>query len=260
MKLESLEAEFAIHHDDLLVNDESVKVLPSLSDREAMINHILADDRRKIDVLRIELKNNGHIEKVVRMRHKELDNTMSAIRLQRSLLRDQLRTGSFYGDESPEARDEIDDLAGVDIDSMLNEAEAEIDSEAIGLVEGIDDEELNSALDVLVETTATSTGEEESEEEESEEEDSEEDDFGFGDLDEEDTSSTSVEDVLQAELDAVVEEGGVDDTPPPQPITTKKSKKMGETLKVEPPLKEGDVDDEMEDFLDQDFDSLLDQL
>ena len=46
----------------------------------------------------------GFVEKAVRHRHKELDNTMSCIRMQKSLIDTELRTGSYYGDETDTAR------------------------------------------------------------------------------------------------------------------------------------------------------------
>ena len=209
IELEGLEAEFAIKSDELLTGDDRVKPLPSLADRQAMINNILLAERRAISVLKLELQSNSHVEKVVRLRMKELDNTMSALRLQRSLLKDQLRTGSYYGDESNEARneDEVDGLSGDDLDSLL----AEQDEGMLAVVTDI---------------------EEESDEEESDEE--------------------GVD--LQAAVDALVEEGGVDGPPLEPPIAKEEPKKVSAP----------DPDPDIEAFLGQDFeedyDSFLDDV
>lgn len=104
MQLDALEAAFAVSADDLLANDRRVSTLPAIQDRQSMINVLLSKERREIQTCKREIKNLGHVERAVRHRHKELDGTMSAIRLQRSLIESELRTGAFYGDESDESR------------------------------------------------------------------------------------------------------------------------------------------------------------
>jgi len=104
LRLEAAETDFQVQSDELLADDQRVSTLPAIDDRVAMINVLLKDDRREIRSLKREIKNLGHIEKAVRLRHKELDNTMSAIRLQRSIIETELRTGAVYGDESPTSR------------------------------------------------------------------------------------------------------------------------------------------------------------
>ncbi len=121
MDLASLEADFEVQSDELLANDRRVSGLPNIDDRKAMINVLLSSDRRAIQALKREIKNLGHVEKAIRLRHKELEGTMSAIRLQRSLVETELHTGSFYGDEGEAIRgwgrkgaqprpDELDDI------------------------------------------------------------------------------------------------------------------------------------------------------
>ena len=234
IELEGLEAEFAIKSDELLTGDDRVKPLPSLADRQAMINNILLAERRAISVLKLELQSNSHVEKVVRLRMKELDNTMSALRLQRSLLKDQLRTGSYYGDESNEARneDEVDGLSGDDLDSLL----AEQDEGMLAVVTDIEEE----------------SDEEESDEEESDEEESDEEESDEEESDEEESDEEGVD--LQAAVDALVEEGGVDGPPLEPPIAKEEPKKVSAP----------DPDPDIEAFLGQDFeedyDSFLDDV
>lgn len=104
MALEALESAFQVASDELMSNDRRVSGLPSIQDRLAMVNVLLGAERREITTRKRVLKNLGHVERVIRHRHKELENTMSAIRLQRSLLETEIRTGSFYGDESEQSR------------------------------------------------------------------------------------------------------------------------------------------------------------
>jgi hypothetical protein len=269
MKLEAKEAEYQIKADELLTQDPRVKVLPSLTDRQAMISNILLTDKREIVSLRLELQGSGHVEKVVRLRHKELDNTMSAIRLQRSLLKDQLRTGSFYGDESPEGRgvDELGQMSGEELDAYLSAVDKEeVDDTTEDLVTDVEGEEEpvegeEEPAEVVIETAEEESEVEDPEEPAEEESPAEEDDEldAFGDLDDEDGDVS-----LQDEVDALVEEGGTDATPPAEPPKKRrgKGKKEGSVLKVEakPPISEKDVDTDMDDFLDGDFEDDLDSI
>lgn len=104
MDLEALEAAFQISSDDHMANNRQVSTLPAIQDRVSMVNVLLASERRAIVAKKRILKNLSHVEKVIRHRHKELENTMSAIRLQRSLFETEIRTGSSYGDESDQSR------------------------------------------------------------------------------------------------------------------------------------------------------------
>lgn len=104
LELEALEAAFEVSSDELLASDTRVTRLPSIDDRKAMINIILSDERKEIQKVKRSIKNLSHVEKAVRHRHKELESTMAAIRLQRSLLASEIRTGSFYGDETDTSR------------------------------------------------------------------------------------------------------------------------------------------------------------
>lgn len=143
---DALQAAFDVEADRLLAEDGRVKRQPSIDDRKAMINLILTDERREIEQVGRELRSLGHVEKAVRHRQKELESTMSQIRLQRSLIAAEIRTGSFYGDESDKSRgdawapkkaapdpDDIDELDEDELSSLLAQAEAQ-------LTNGSDDE------------------------------------------------------------------------------------------------------------------------
>lgn len=102
--LSEKEASFQISADALLADDQRVTRLPNINDRQAMINMLLRDDRVKILELRRHILDLGFVDKAIRHRHKELENTMSAIRMQKSLIEAELRTGAYYGDETDTSR------------------------------------------------------------------------------------------------------------------------------------------------------------
>jgi hypothetical protein len=142
-ELDAKQAAFDVEADRLLSEDKRVARQPNIDDRKAMINLILGDERREIDGLKRELRSLGHVEKAIRHRQKELDNTMSAIRLQRSLIQAELRTGSFYGDETETSRGDAwgkkkaadepdfdDELGDDELSQLLAEAERQLTTEA----------------------------------------------------------------------------------------------------------------------------------
>lgn len=228
--LEAKESSFAIASDELLAGDPRVKTLPSIADRNAMINTIQSTERKVIDALRMDIRNLGHIEKVIRLRHKELDNTMSALRLQRSLLKDQIRSGAFYGDESEVGRgDPFARMNGDELDRLLDESSTSDESSA----EPTEDDYL---LDI--------DGEESSGDESTAEED------------------TSLED----DLDDLIDLGGSDDTPPNEPPPKREPKEGALLVPSKPPgLTEKDADPDMLEFVesplsDDDLDDLLEDV
>jgi len=105
-QLEAKEVDFQISSDELLANDQRVTHLPAVQDRQAMINVILRDRRKEVLELRKQVNDIGYVERAVRHRHRELESTMSAVRLQRSLIQTELRTGSYFGDEGETSRGE----------------------------------------------------------------------------------------------------------------------------------------------------------
>jgi hypothetical protein len=112
---------YAIESNDILDGDARVQKLPSIDDRKAAISVLLRERASRIAGLRRQIQDLDYVEKAVKHRHRELKDTMSEIKLQRSLLRDELDTGSFYGDERVNntglASD--DDLNAEDIEKML---------------------------------------------------------------------------------------------------------------------------------------------
>ncbi len=130
--LQARQAAYQVSFDDLLANNESIRRLPNIEDRRATANVMLREDRQAINSFEAELKDLESVEKVVRHRHKELSDTMGAIKAQRSLIRDELDTKSFYGDER---------LAGAP------------SGKASPLGDDLDEEELSKLLDSTGEET-----------------------------------------------------------------------------------------------------------
>ncbi len=89
----------AIESNELLTNDDRVRRLPSIDDRKAAINVLLRDRVAAIAALKRQIQDLDYVEKAVKHRHRELKDTMAEIKLQRALLRDELDTNAFYGDE-----------------------------------------------------------------------------------------------------------------------------------------------------------------
>lgn len=128
-ELHGQETAYEISSADLLASDNRVIRLPSVDDRKAMINLLLKEERKKILALKGQLKDLGFVEKAVQMVHKELDNTMSAIRMQKSLIDTELRTGSYYGDETDTARGAkafaANDIDEAELASLLSDVMSE---------------------------------------------------------------------------------------------------------------------------------------
>lgn len=103
-QLDAQKAAYEVSSDELLASDNRVTRLPNIEDRRAMINLLLKEERVKISELERQIKDLGFVEKAIRHRHKELENTMSAIRMQKSVVDSEMRTGAYYGDESGTSR------------------------------------------------------------------------------------------------------------------------------------------------------------
>lgn len=98
------EAAYELSSDTLLAEDERVIRLPNIEDRRAMISTILRDEKTIILNLKRDIRELGFVEKVIKHRHKELDNTVAALRVQKSLMDTEVRAGAFYGDETETSR------------------------------------------------------------------------------------------------------------------------------------------------------------
>ena len=123
-ELTAQEAAYAIESADLLVSDARVRAGVSIEDRKATISVLLRDRSRTINELKAELQNLDYVDKAVRHRHRELKDTMAEIRTQRSLIRDEIDTKSFYGDESTQVRGKGDpskgSVLGIDVDELAD--------------------------------------------------------------------------------------------------------------------------------------------
>jgi hypothetical protein len=100
----AVESVFKMESDRLLAEDDRVRRLPNIADREATVNLILRERRTEIQDLEGLLLDLSYVEKAVKHRYNELKSTMSDIRAQRALIRDAIDTGSFYGDETETSR------------------------------------------------------------------------------------------------------------------------------------------------------------
>jgi len=127
LSLQAEEAAYGVESADLLANDQRIRTLPNIEDRKATIQVLLRDRSRRINELKGEILNLDFVDKVTRHRHHELRDTMAEIKAQRSLIRDEIDTKSFYGDETPDKRGTGD--------------------RGKGSVLGIDEEELTSLFD-----------------------------------------------------------------------------------------------------------------
>jgi hypothetical protein len=121
-ELRKLESAYEMDFDRLLSTDEAVKRLANIDDRKATVNHVLREDRKKIETLRANLKALEAVMRVVTHRNRELHATMNAIKDQRRLMQTEIDTGSFYGDERTRSGGSPTGPVGV-IDLGLNESE-----------------------------------------------------------------------------------------------------------------------------------------
>lgn len=162
-ELNAAEAAYELSSDVLLAEDHRVTRAPNIDDRRAIISTLLREEKTRILDLKRGIRELGFVEKVVKHRHKELDNTMAALRMQKSLMDTEARTGAFYGDETETSRnkgagtstrivsDDIDEdelalLLGEDTAAALTTAVAEsavgsADEEAPQPLVGLIDEE-----------------------------------------------------------------------------------------------------------------------
>jgi hypothetical protein len=109
--LRANEAAFQVSFDEYLANDERVRRLPSIEDRKATVNLFLREERQRVEDLKRVLADLEMVDKAVRHRHKELTSTMAEIKLQRSLIQDEIHTGVMYGDER---------VRGISVDDVAN--------------------------------------------------------------------------------------------------------------------------------------------
>ena len=128
------EAAYQVSSDELLANDERIRRLPSIEDRKATVAVFLRAEKQEIESLKAAMQDLEYVEKAVRHRHKELTSTMSEIKLQRSLIRDEIDTGAMYGDErtygKPIKASPISDFSEEELLKLLTVETGESDLEA----------------------------------------------------------------------------------------------------------------------------------
>jgi hypothetical protein len=93
------EAEMELKMMDHLTNNPEVVRQPSVKDRENRAKYLLADLSREIMVLQMAKEDVNSLEIMVKAKLKELKEISAELKTHRSLLRDSLDTGSFYGSE-----------------------------------------------------------------------------------------------------------------------------------------------------------------
>lgn len=161
-ELRKLEAVYALEHDDLLANNERVRYLASVEDRKATVNFLLRDQQKQINDLKDQMHQLDAVYKVVSYRNRELHATMAAIKDQRRLVKIEVDSGSFYGDErvprgyrSPSGAmdvEDIEDLSEAELAEMVSGSEEEGKNLP---VESVRKEEIPQPM-VVSEETATS--------------------------------------------------------------------------------------------------------
>jgi hypothetical protein len=125
--IRAAETSYEVAFAELLSNDERVRRLPSIEDRKATANVILREQLNTLSGIKGELQDLEFVEKAIRHRHKELTATMTEIKLQRSLIRDEIDSGAMYGDErrsdherGPGAGPLGEEIDEAELDELLN--------------------------------------------------------------------------------------------------------------------------------------------
>lgn len=142
------ETAFQIASDELLSQNQHVRNLPNITDRQAQINILLKDEHRELERLRNDLKDLQHVERMVKNTHRELKDSMTDIKVQRSLIRDEIDTGRMYGDERNSNRDHAYTPGGGSKPEDIDEAEIDRMLRGEQALEGED--EVKSDLEVIL--------------------------------------------------------------------------------------------------------------
>jgi hypothetical protein len=107
------EADYELSYNDLLANDPEILAMRKYSrvDREAAVSSKLSEERTEIMRLERDLTDAKHVETVISDKLKELRDTMSAIRLQRDLIKAEIEVGSYWGTEGSDSNKHHDHAA-----------------------------------------------------------------------------------------------------------------------------------------------------
>jgi len=119
-ELRKLEAAYSLEYDDLIANSDRVRSLSSVEDRKATAGFMLRNQREAINDLKDQMHELESVYKVVNHRNRELHATMAAIKDQRRLVKIEIESGSFYGDERTTKGEAV---GGMAVDEGLNEQE-----------------------------------------------------------------------------------------------------------------------------------------
>ena len=142
-----LEALYQLDYDNLLATDEDVRKLAAIEDRKSTVQHMLRVQKQEIDAAKEQLHVAEAVGKVVALRSKELNATMTAIRDQKRLMQSEIQSGAMYGDErTPKAlqhsrasgamatddigAEELDALIAAEMDEPESESESETEPES----------------------------------------------------------------------------------------------------------------------------------
>jgi len=100
-QLRVAQAEYDLNRNDLLANDEDIIAMRNLSrvDREAAADYRLREDQAAINLLDNQLQDAKAVLLVIDDKCRELREVMSAIRLQRDLIKAEIETGNQWGDD-----------------------------------------------------------------------------------------------------------------------------------------------------------------
>lgn len=129
--LDDLEAAYAVEADNLLANDERVSPhkLPAIDERKAMVNVILSSKRKAIQQASKKVKAATYLEKAIKHRQKELEGTMSAIRLQKGLIEASLASQRFLGGNNPREQGIDPGLSTAELNQLFDEEPKEEEEE-----------------------------------------------------------------------------------------------------------------------------------
>lgn len=188
--LNTSEADYESSKENLIANDENIRNLPSIRDREAKANSNLVEKLSEIRTYKGELADLNNLSRAINLKLKNLNRINGDIKLQLRLIESQLRMGvPAKGNESVrnlmaalrdtpsiEADDtSIEESAGVDptsdldIDQLLNNQEKDQDLIDPDSSEAGDEKRFEDPD--LLEDSEYSTDDSESKETESQEED-----------------------------------------------------------------------------------------
>jgi hypothetical protein len=94
------ESEIKLEISSLLSNDPDVVRMSSAQDRRARAEHLLSDKYKDLYSIQNALQDLDNVEVVVKNKLKELKDIAQELKLLRSLIKDSMDIGSFYGQET----------------------------------------------------------------------------------------------------------------------------------------------------------------